>query len=88
MNNEMSDVVYDEMLDAPMNVNEIKQAVAKLKSGKTPGLDEIPRELPKAISGHILPLLTKFCNVLHESQNFPQEKLYKTGDKLDYGGIS
>ena len=98
LTHEMSEKVYDEMLDAPMNAYEIKQAIARLKSGKATGLDEIPGELLKAISGHILPFLTKYFNVLYESQNFPQEwsrsiiiPIYKTGDKLDptnYRGIS
>ena len=39
------------MLDAPIHAyaDEIRQAVAKLKSGKVPGLDEIPGELLKAL---------------------------------------
>jgi len=94
----VTNVVFDEELDAPIREEEVRTSIKKLKTGKAPGLDEIPGDYLKIADTYITPFLTELFNVLYEKQYFPETwnqsaiiPLHKSGDKLNpsnYRGIS
>ena len=73
-------------------------AIDKLKSHKSPGIDEIPAELIKAGGGTICLEIHKLITSVWKKEEFPEEwkesfiiPIHKKGDKTDcnnYRGIS
>ena len=89
--------VNDE-LDAPIRDEEVRLALAKLGLKKSPGIDNIPGDYLKLLSGCITPFLTDLFNTLFEKQYFPPSwkesiiiPIHKSGDTANpknYRGIS
>jgi len=85
-------------LDEDISIFEVKQAIRKLKAGKSSGIDEIPAEFLKSAENIVAPFLTKLFNRLYDLGIFPQEwsrsiivPLFKKGDinkPENYRGIS
>jgi len=77
---------------------EVKMAIEKLKSHKSPGNDEIPAELIKVGGRTICSEIHKLTHSIWNEEKFPQERkasiikhIYKKDDKTDcsnYTGIS
>ena len=77
---------------------EVELAIDKLKSHKSPGIDEIPAELIKAGGGTICLEIHKLITSIWKKEKLPEEwkesiiaPIHKTGDKTDrnnYRGIS
>ena len=64
-NNEMID------LDADITEEEIRYAIDKLKTGKAPGVDQIPPEFYKCIRDNILGYLKSLYNTIFNKAKFP-----------------
>ena len=77
---------------------EVELAIEKLKTRKSPGIDQIPAELIKAGSKTIRSEIYKLINSIFNKEEFPEEwkesiivPIYKKGDETDcsnYRGIS
>jgi len=77
---------------------EFELAIEKLKSNKSPGIDQIPAELIKAGGRTIRCVIHKLINSIWNKEELPEEwkesiivPVYKKGDKTDcnsYRGIS
>ena len=77
---------------------EVELAIEKLKSHKTPGIDQIPREFIKAGGRTICHAIHKLIISIWNKEELPEEwkeliivPIYKKGDKTDcnnYRGIS
>ena len=87
---EMTDDVFDEILDADITAEEIKTAIRHLKNGKAAGPDGIIGEILKAAEDSLVPFLVKYFNNLLKEGSFPVEwtkaiivPLHKKGDPND-----
>ena len=77
---------------------EFELAIGKFKSHKSPGIDEIPAELIKAVGGTICGEIHKLITSIWKREKLPEEwkesiivPIHKKGDKKDcnnYRGIS
>ena len=76
---------------------EVELAIEKLKSHKSPGIDQIPAELIKAGGRTIRSEIHKLINSIWNKEELPEEwresiivSIYKKGDKTgnNYRGIS
>src|SRR5215475_13778071 len=77
---------------------EVKRAIEKLQSHKSPGIDQIPAELIKAGGRTLRCAIHKLINSIWNKEELPEEwkesiivHIYKKGDKTDcnnYRGIS
>ena len=77
---------------------EVELAIGKLKSHKSPGIDEIPAELIKAGGGTTCGGIHKLITSIWKKEKLPEEwkesiivPIHKKGDKTDcnnYRGIS
>ena len=89
--------VFNE-LSFRITLNEVGEAVSRLKSGKAPGADNISSEIVKASACMILPLLTKLFNRILSHGSYPKiwaegmiTPLHKKGSQLspdNYRGIT
>ena len=87
-----------EELDKDITETEIKQAIDKLKNGKSAGVDDISPELLKLAKPNILNYLNKLFNMIYTKSYFPKDwvisiivPIHKKGSKLltdNYRGIS
>ena len=59
-------------LSFQITTEEVKSAMSKMKSGKSPGTDSISSEIIKACSNSILPLLTKLFNLILVKGQYPK----------------
>ena len=85
-------------LDDEMTEDEVRQAIRRLKPGKSPGLDQVLGEFLKAAEIQIVPFLTKLFNRIYDSGQYPESwtksvivPLLKKGDASNpenYRGIS
>ena len=57
---EVTDDVFDEILDADITAEEVKAAMRHLKSGKTAGPDGIIGEILEAAEESIVPFFVKY----------------------------
>lgn len=56
-----------EIVDAPVEESEVREAILSMKSGKSPGLDGFPAEYYRKNTDIVAPLLTKvYTEVLAE----------------------
>ena len=97
---EMTDDVFDEILDADITAEEVKAAIRHLENGKAARPDGIIGEILKAAEESIVPFLDKYFNKLFKEGSFPTEGTkastsarypIKKGDPNDmdnYRGIS
>ena len=95
---DVTDDVFDGILDADITAEEVKAAIRHLKNGKAAGPDGIIGEILKAAEESIVPFLVKYFNKLFKEGSFPTEwtkaiivPLHKKGDPNDmdnYTGIS
>lgn len=60
-----------EMLDAPLNLTEIKEAIKSMNSGKSPGPDGYPVEFYKKFSDQLAPLLLEMFNHSNSQGSLP-----------------
>jgi hypothetical protein len=77
---------------------EFEMAIEKLKRHKSPGIDQIPAELIKAVGGTIRSEIHKLINSIWNKGELPEQwkesiivPIYKKGDKIDcsnYRGTS
>ena len=65
------DESYDDILDADISEREVRKAIQHLKCGKAAGPDGILAEMLKTADYAIIPYLTRYCNVLCSSAQFP-----------------
>jgi hypothetical protein len=87
-----------ELLVPEPSVSEIELAIDKLKSHKSPGIDQIPAELIKAGGRKVRSEIYKLIISILNKEELPEEwkesiivPIYKKGDKTDcnnYRGIS
>ena len=87
---EMTDDVFDEILDADITAEEVKAAIRHLKNGKAAGPDGIIGDILKAAEDSLVPFLVKYFNNLFKEGWFPTEwtkaiivPLHKKGDPND-----
>ena len=89
----------NEVLDVPFTVQEVKNAIRKLKNNKACGIDQITNELLKAATDNLVLLITNFFNLVMFCGKVPEEwtiaivkPLYKQKGNKDspanYRGIS
>ena len=69
---------------------EVKEAIKKLKSHKSPGIDQIPAELIRAGGGKLRCAIHKLISSIWNKEELPEEwkesiivPIYKKGDKTD-----
>jgi len=79
-----------EPLVPKLRVFEVEMALEKLKSHKSPGIDQIPAELIKAGGRTIFFEIHKYTNSIWNKEELPEEwkdsiiiPIYKKGDKTD-----
>ncbi len=79
-----------EMLDAPIQVDEVAKVMEHLPVGKQPGPNRIPNAVYKYMSRHFAPKLTEVLNATLQEQALPKHflegdisMLYKKGDRAD-----
>ena len=60
-------------LNAPFTCIEVKAALARLKDGKTPGVDSIPNEVWKNLSDAGTSYMVKLFNMVLERGQVPEE---------------
>lgn len=90
--------VYDRLLDKPVTLEELKNALKKIKSGKAPGPDEIPSDFYKHLPENCLDSLLSLFNKIITGEATPIDwssanllLFHKKGDRLDpsnYRGIA
>lgn len=75
---------------SPTSIEEVKQTIVQLKTGKAPGKDEITAEVLKKIADVISEQLTHLINLIIEEGICPNQfkigivkPLFKNGDKTD-----
>ena len=85
---EVTDDVFDEILDADITAEEVKAAIRHLKNEKAAGPDGIIGEILKPAEESIVPFLVKYFNKLFKEGSFPVEwtkgiivPLHKKGDQ-------
>ena len=59
------------LLDRTFTIKEIKNAISKLKTGKSPGVDMISNEMLKSSQDTIAEAIAKVFNPLFDSQLYP-----------------
>ena len=59
--------------DLPIMQEEVKEAVRSLKAGKSPGIDNIPGELLKYGGEELTGILTKLCQKIWETKQWPKQ---------------
>jgi len=92
------EVIDHPELDAQISSAEVDSAIRRIKTGKAPGLDDLPGECFRTACSKIVPFLTTLFNNLFDTHYFPRRWLesvivpiHKKGNKLDpdnYRGIS
>ena len=60
-------------LDFEISTTELSKAISKLKSGKSPGLDNISNEMLKVSQSYIKPCLLKLFNAVFRSGHYPDK---------------
>lgn len=60
-----------EILEVPITVEEVKEAIDRLNNGKSPGPDGLGAALYKAFKGVIAPVLTEVYNEAYEKKHLP-----------------
>ena len=66
---------YNQTLDAPLTLAEIKEAISSTNSGKSPGPDGYPVEFYKRFSNQLAPLLLEMFNYSHSHGSLPSTLL-------------
>lgn len=86
----ISEVISEEDLDKPISLFEIKNALKKMKAGKSPGCDGISNEFLKNLPEPALRTLQKAFNNIFETReideswaNIDIKMLFKKGDRED-----
>ena len=89
---------YVSELDDPISHDEVLQAIVRLKSKRAPGIDGIPAEVYKALSGYFTSLLTDLFNHILYTGLYPHQwsigiitPVHKGGSRNDpnnYRGIT
>ena len=76
------------------SASEVELAIDKLKSDKSPGIDEIPAELIKAEGGTICLEIHKLITSIWKKEKLPEERkesvivpIHKKGDKTDFNNF-
>jgi hypothetical protein len=95
---EQTEIHTAEPLVPEPSVFEIEMAIEKLKTYKSPGIDQIPAELIKAGGSKICSEIHKLINSIWNKEKLPEQwkesivvPVYKKGDKTDcsnYRGVS
>ena len=70
---ENEDTINDDNKGPPVLKSEITEAIRYMKQGKSPGIDMIPAELIKALSGEALRELENICITMYETGTWPQD---------------
>lgn len=60
------------MENHPITIREVKKRIAKLKSGKTAGIDGISNEMIKASIDILAAPLAKLMNIIAENGTYPE----------------
>jgi hypothetical protein len=58
---------------APILVDEVRDAIKRLKKGKATGIDDLPAELWKVDSDEIAAVFCKLCNKILETEEWPED---------------
>lgn len=66
-----NDLIFDEMLDVEITIEEVRAAIKKLKRNKSPGIDGIIGEMFIYGEDILSPILAKFFNIIFENGIFP-----------------
>eukprot|EP00794_Sanderia_malayensis_P011381 gene11381-12567_t len=73
-------------LNSPFQLEEVKNGINKLKSGKAPGIDNVINEFLKVGANILVKSITKLFNHLLCSQKFPKEWSTNTLSTIHKGG--
>eukprot|EP00794_Sanderia_malayensis_P001293 gene1293-1428_t len=73
-------------LNSPFQLEEVKNGINKLKSGKAPGIDNVINEFLKVGANTLVKSITKLFNHLLCSQKFPKEWSTNTLSTIHKGG--
>ena len=66
----------------PILLSEVKAAIGKMRSGKAPGIDEIPTECLAALDDNSLTILTQICNQIYSNGHIPKDLLQSVFIKI------
>ena len=92
------DLRKEDDLDVEIQVEEVKEVIKKMATGKSPGEDGLIAEVYKCLSGELLEALTALFNKIFSTRKYPQSwstgivcPVYKAGDPQqasNYRGIT
>ena len=92
------DLRKEDDLDVEIQVEEVKEVIKKMATGKSPGEDGLIAEVYKCLSGELLEALTALFNKIFSTGKYPQSwstglvcPVYKAGDPeqaSNYRGIT